>query len=529
MAEHWLQICRQFAADNSIPNEIIGVLEAFQPRLNGDLPVLEYSAFGDLEQASLRLLGEHVVSIGDHLSGDVDQAQALMFARRFEAVAAMLRNLSSAVQGARLLRIGLAMRVAEILSGPPRVLRIRAIVDFYYSQAGILHHQERNRAAGIEASALADFFASPGWVKQESGLFHARLQGMTRRGPAHINLLRFDANRFRFKAVDCRRAARRGTPFERFVNAHRASAAVSGGFFLYSETDIEPPASRFDPVGLLVSESRVVSPPVYSRPAFIQDSKGHLHMRTIGLKGVVIRWPSGVRIQIGGLNNRHRRATVPVAFTRAYQSHTPVHPGVSLSFVGQVLSSKSADGPVKIPVGGFVLSLPPHSEWNQLVRLLTEGTMVDYLLPTVHGMSDVVNAMAGGPTLLVDGKRLLPHPPAKEDFVNGAEPSTLAGDETGDRNLLPRLAVGVNKEHQVILAAVDGRNFDRALGFTLKDTARLMKAVGCESAVNMDGGSSKRMVLQGKTLDLASTDIVGSGKGSNEVRPVHTALLAVKR
>jgi len=508
---------------------VSGVVEAFRPLSGSEVPGLEFGDFSALEAAARKMLPEHVRAIGLHLSGEVDGAQAKMFSRRFEAVAAMLDDLSEALPSARLLRAGLAMRVAEILSGLPRVLRVRAIIDFYYSQAGILHHQKRNLDAGITPPSMAEFFSAPGWVKKEKGLFHARVHGMTRRGPASINLLRFDANRFRFQAVDCRREVKKGVPFEAFVRRSKASAAFSGGFFLYSEADITPPAARFDPVGLLLSDRKVICPPIYARPAFMQDSRNHLHIRTIGMKGMVIRWPSGVRIQVGGINNWRRRSTVPVAFTRTFREFTPDHKGVCLTFVGRVLSAKSATGPAKVPVGGFVLTLPPHAEWNQLVKMLPEGSIVDYHLPPIHGMSEVTDCIAGGPTLLVDGKRLLPRSPAEEDFVNLAEPATLTGDETGDRNLLPRLALGLNKDHQLIVAAVDGRNFDRALGLTLKDTARLMKAAGCIQAINMDGGSSKRLVLQGKTLDLTSTDIVGSGKDTPEVRPVHTAVLVRRK
>ena len=44
-------------------------------------------------------------------------------------------------------------------------------------------------------------------------------------------------------------------------------------------------------------------------------------------------------------------------------------------------------------------------------------------------------------------------------------------------------------------------------------------------ATNLDGGSSKRMVVQGRALDLASTEIVSEGVATVSVRPVHTALL----
>ena len=72
--------------------------------------------------------------------------------------------------------------------------------------------------------------------------------------------------------------------------------------------------------------------------------------------------------------------------------------------------------------------------------------------------------------------------------------------------------------------SVDGRDFHQALGLSLGGLSELMIALGCYRAVNLDGGSSKRMVVQGKTVDHSSTEVQdGSSEGSQQ-RPVRTAL-----
>ena len=40
-------------------------------------------------------------------------------------------------------------------------------------------------------------------------------------------------------------------------------------------------------------------------------------------------------------------------------------------------------------------------------------------------------------------------------------------------------------------------------------TAELMRALGCVRAMNLDGGSSKRMVVNGHTVDLSTTEVRG--------------------
>jgi hypothetical protein len=116
---------------------------------------------------------------------------------------------------------------------------------------------------------------------------------------------------------------------------------------------------------------------------------------------------------------------------------------------------------------------------------------------------------------------------AGEGFVHGAPPITFSEDETFDHNLLPRLAAGRTADGATVFAAIDGRNFARALGMTLRQTAALLRELGCTTAVNLDGGSSKRMVVRGRAVDLATTEVVSGGAPSAEapVRPVFSALL----
>jgi len=114
---------------------------------------------------------------------------------------------------------------------------------------------------------------------------------------------------------------------------------------------------------------------------------------------------------------------------------------------------------------------------------------------------------------------------AEDVFAGSAPPITFSQDETYDQNLLPRLVVGLRPEGTLILAAVDGRNLAQAPGMTLRGCASLLAQLGCVDGMNLDGGSSKRMILGCETVDLATTEVVGSGTATEvRVRPVHSAL-----
>lgn len=63
-----------------------------------------------------------------------------------------------------------------------------------------------------------------------------------------------------------------------------------------------------------------------------------------------------------------------------------------------------------------------------------------------------------------------------------------------DIALHPRTAVGIDRDNgHVLLVAVDGRSRDSA-GTTMLGMARLMRQIGAENALNLDGGGSTTMV-----------------------------------
>jgi hypothetical protein len=161
-----------------------------------------------------------------------------------------------------------------------------------------------------------------------------------------------------------------------------------------------------------------------------------------------------------------------------------------------------------IPVGGAV--------FTGVDLLLGEELDLRLIRPVRAGM-------AGGPVLTSPAgpvRDLL-----QEDFTGTAPPITFSQDETYDQNLLPRMAVGLEPTGTAVFAAIDGRNLDRAPGLTLQDTANLMDALGCPLSLNLDGGSSKRMVVAGRQVDLSSTEVVTTTPSPTRMRPVNSAIL----
>ena len=491
----WIDACAAFGREHGVAtDEIVGVLGAFDapfPR-GGPPPPPEQPWAASFEALERAVCATPIVdALVDDLAIDVDRGQAELFARRVLAVDAFLAAHGDPI--ARLLRVGLRHRLAGILAATrPHATRVRALADFYYSH-GCRHRHRIGATAGLPE--LVDAVAGLRWRAVCDGLEHAEIDGRFAGGPTHVNLLRVDPRRIELEVADLREQAHAGVPFATSVANAGAIAATSGGFFLYSEPDIAAPSRRHDPVGLVVRGGEVVAPPVFARGALWLDADGGAALERIGLTDVTARSARGwVR-------------TLDRAIQRAHAERGPDAP--SFAVVGRTVVAVGVRLP--IPLNGFVV-----------MRDGLEVEVGDVLTYAIDRRPAPHSAIAGGPMLVESGAPVLAL--RREDFWGSAPPVTFSQDETGDQNLLPRLGVGL-RDGALVFAAVDGRNLDRALGMTLGELARLFVALGCERAVNLDGGSSKRMLVEGQTLDLPSTEVVGEAALDPSVRPVYSAIL----
>jgi exopolysaccharide biosynthesis protein len=108
-------------------------------------------------------------------------------------------------------------------------------------------------------------------------------------------------------------------------------------------------------------------------------------------------------------------------------------------------------------------------------------------------LKDVKMAMAGGPTLIKDGQ------PA----FSMKTPPAGASREWKERSKYerhPRTAVGWSPTH-VYLLIVDGRQPGLSVGMQLAELADFMVGLGCTEAMNLDGGKSAQMWLNGEIMN----------------------------
>ena len=92
---------------------------------------------------------------------------------------------------------------------------------------------------------------------------------------------------------------------------------------------------------------------------------------------------------------------------------------------------------------------------------------------------DAVSVVSSGPVLIADGK------------------DARLDENSFNRNRHPRSALGTAGK-KVYLVAVDGRNAENAQGVSLWEFTKIMRWIGAEDALNMDGGGSTTLYAEGQ-------------------------------
>jgi exopolysaccharide biosynthesis protein len=86
----------------------------------------------------------------------------------------------------------------------------------------------------------------------------------------------------------------------------------------------------------------------------------------------------------------------------------------------------------------------------------------------------------------------------------------------------PRTAVGIKNNGDWVLVVVDGRFYGFLGGMTIKELAELMLELGCIDALNLDGGGSSTLVIEGTVINEPCGKIQENGK---QVQAVSDAIL----
>lgn len=312
-----------------------------------------------------------------------------------------------------------------------------------------------------------------------------------------------------------------------------ARAAVNGGFFV-----MDPSAgAEGDPAGASSLAGTTLSEPVSGRPALLLRDDAR-HTRVVRPSWVGTLQVDGRPLALDGLNRvpglvrncggdatdsptplpRHDVTCTDdaelVAFTPAFGASTPSGPGreVVLDAKDRVVAVHGQRG-VHLQPGQR--SVQATGSRVAEVARVTVGDRLEVTTRLVAAEANLGNhhtsVVNGGPQLVRDGAVWITQ--ARDGFHQPANPSFDYGWVL-QRN--PRTFAGTDAQGRTLLVTVDGRQVGQ-LGLSIPETAAVARSLGMVEAINLDGGGSTSMVIDGHLVNSPS-DATGE-------RPVGDAIV----
>jgi len=246
--------------------------------------------------------------------------------------------------------------------------------------------------------------------------------------------------------------------------------AINGGFFK-PQTGV--------PLGTLMIDGKLYTGPIYNRAAIGITDYGFESGR-VEFHGSISA--NGYSVKIDNINQPRMLSSYVLVYTRDWGSYAPAAPqygvGLQIDEAGRVV--KASANPLFIPENGYVISGPKDK-----LGAFFGAEDAQIRIETGPKWQGVKHIISGGPYLVRNG----------EIFVDTVEEKLQS---IGGRN--PRTAIGYTAENNFIIVTADGRE-GSSVGLTLNELARFMESLGCVNAINLDGGGSTVMYVNGQIVN----------------------------
>ena len=264
-----------------------------------------------------------------------------------------------------------------------------------------------------------------------------------------------------------------------FASSVEGDLVVNSHFFLMDSSDLDSPFCTLgSPYGLSVHQGLVELPPLNERPALFVSKAGETW---IGVPKL-----SDLTIEVDGIPLKGR------IHTRREGRSTPPSDNQEIVIVGRKVVGVATGGKTLIPMAGFVVSCKEAIEPGKGIV-------------TYKGYEDILFAIQVGPSMMnageiVDSFDCFFYDPKCNDTA--FPPTVYPLDFNTGR--AARIALGTNNEGKPILLWAEGASKIRHVpgagssGASLLELARFCEEEGYGNIVNLDGGGSAQILIDGK-------------------------------
>ena len=319
---------------------------------------------------------------------------------------------------------------------------------------------------------IADKYQNYRVTEVEKGVKHVRMIKYYNNRPVRINIVELspglnDSLVIEPSTASTTLAAK--TKISAIANRENAIVAINGGYFK-PQTGV--------PLGTLMINKKIYTGPIYDRVAMGIFDNG-FEMARVKLDAVLQTNIGGLKID--NVNQPRMLSVHTIVYTPDWGEYSPPTPKYGKQIVvedGKI--TKVTYGRSKIPQNGFVV-VGPEKKLNTIVN----ARKLKLKLNINPEWRDVNHIISGGPYLVKNGEVFVDMTAQKLGSVGG-------------RN--PRTAIGYTKDNNLIMLTADGRE-GSSIGLTLMELANLMKDLGCVNAMNLDGGGSTVMYVNGQVVN----------------------------
>lgn len=290
-----------------------------------------------------------------------------------------------------------------------------------------------------------------------------------------------------------------------------AKIKVNAHFFIMDPFDC---ATIYDqlgtPFGLCIKDGVIENPPLYNREAFFVEQAGASYISETDIQDLYI-----------GINDKTyipgKNATI---YTRPKHAKTPDDNRIKLVIIGRQVVAVKVGGSAKVPASGFVLCVEKKTNATGMVTRCGSQTIpsLDVTQPqnttgiypgdlvTYHGLKDVKFGIQVGNSIIRKGIKTdkfisqfynilklerVPYPPSlyPMDF---------------DKKRSARIALGADGDGKPVLFWAEGKGKLRyapgvdSTGASLSEMAEIASELGLRNVVNLDGGGSAQILLEGQ-------------------------------
>ena len=252
-------------------------------------------------------------------------------------------------------------------------------------------------------------------------------------------------------------------------------------------------ASYFDSSGWVIGVNKdrgqLMSVDATPRSAYVDNGLQRFFIKDVAYRGQV-QLPQGGTLPIKGMN-RERITDDVVLYNEYFASSTKTNQwGIEIKLRNHRIIDISTQGNMSIEPGTQVLSAHGYAHKNALSQLKVGDTLElqESLGSTWADQAKII--VGGGPLLLENGQVNVR---TREEFI--------ASDIAWGR--APRTALGLKRDGTLLLLVVDGRS-KQSKGLTLEELAIYFLRLGARDALNLDGGGSSIMVIDGQAVNHPS-------------------------